>query len=101
MANPYSENLASYTYYYLLYNDNAHNLDSSIGADVLRVRIVMVISHELPPQITRLLRTLLLGRKIAPPHGGFESRFEDRNVEFTSTTRTKLLNLRVNLRVDS
>ena len=42
-----------------------------------------------------------LGRKIAPPHGGFESRFEYGNVEFTSTTRTKLLNLRVNLRVDS
>ena len=39
--------------------------------------------------------------KIAPPHGGFESRFADRNVEFTSTTRTKLLHLRVNLRVDS
>ena len=42
-----------------------------------------------------------LGRKIAPAHGGFESRFKYLYVESTSITRTKLLNLRVNLRVDS
>jgi hypothetical protein len=41
------------------------------------------------------------GQRIAPQHGGFENRFEYLYVESTSTTRTKLLNLRVNLRVDS
>ena len=86
------------SFLHILYKDNAYNFDYKHRRRRFTcsgVRIVMVISHELPPQITRLLRTLLLGRKIAPPHGGFESRFEYLYVESTSTTRTKLLNLRV------
>ena len=50
---------------------------------------------------TSLRLAVVLGRKIAPPHGGFESRFAYLYAESTSTTRAKLLNLRVNLRVDS
>ena len=53
--------------------------------------------------VYRLYRRVyaVYGQKTEPPHGGFESRFKFLYVESTSTIRTKLLNLRVNLRVDS
>ena len=57
-----------------------------------------MVSHDATcPMLWGLLELLadVEGRKIAPPHGGFESRFKYLYVESTSTTRTKLLNLRV------